>query len=90
MAKVTFELPQESLDQIVNDYGQMFGYHDTIEDAEGNPIPNPQSKLEFASNRIIQDVKQNCAQHQREKGYALVDAAVESRLSAVEVTVTVE
>lgn len=90
MAKVTFEFHDESLNQIVTDYCEMFGYRSEIENEEGEPIPNPQSPIDFATNRIITDAKRNCSEHQRKKGYALVDAEVNSRLSAVVVSVTVE
>jgi len=90
MAKVTFEFPAESLSQVVNDYCEMFGYRETVEDEEGNSIPNPQGKTDFATSRIIQDAKKVSAEHQRKKGYAAVDAAVVAKIGSVAVVVTVE
>jgi len=90
MSKVTFEFPAESLSQIVTDYCEMFGYRATVEDDEGNGIPNPQSPTQFATNKIIEHAKAVSREHQRKKGYAMVDAAVNAKVASVDVTVTVE
>lgn len=90
MAKVTFEMPDESLAEIVSNYSEMFGYRELIPDADGNAVPNPESPVTFTANRIISDAKKNCSEWQRQRGYAQVDAAIADKLAAVNVIVTVE
>jgi hypothetical protein len=39
--------------KMLDDYASYFGYSDTLEDGDGNTIPNPETKKEFA-NRMIE------------------------------------
>lgn len=90
MVKITFEFPDESLNQLVSDFCERYGYQDEIEDADGNPIPNPQSRVNFVASKIISDAKAVSYEHQRQKAYRAINEQLSERLSAVSVTVTVE
>jgi hypothetical protein len=56
MGHINQEVTSLTLQQkqdMLNDYVSYFGYSDTLEDAQGNTIPNPETKKEFA-NRMIE------------------------------------
>lgn len=89
MAKITFEFPDESLDQLVADFCERYCYQEEIEDADGNKIPNPQSRIDFTASKIISDAKAISYEHQRQKAYRAINEQLSERLSAVSVTVTV-
>lgn len=89
MAKVTFEFPDDSLDQLVSDFCERYGYQDEIEAEEGGVIPNPQSRVSFAASRIISDAKAVSYEHQRQKAYRAINDSLSSRIASVAVTVTV-
>ena len=42
---------------MLNDYCSYFNYQTTITDSNGDPIPNPESKTEFANRMIGRDIK---------------------------------
>lgn len=88
MAKVTFEFPDDSLDQLVSDFCERYGYCEEVQ-IDGETVPNPQSRISFAASRIISDAKAVSYEHQRQKAYRAISEALASRLGAVAVTVTV-
>ena len=54
MAQLSFMVPDALLARIVSGLCQRNGYQETITDGEGNPVPNPVTKGQFAK-RIVAD-----------------------------------
>ncbi len=54
MITLTIELPTPEMElQVIQEISEQFGYQATVPDPEGGePIPNPQSRLDFAK-RVV-------------------------------------
>ena len=44
---------------LLNDFCAYYGYEETVLDPDGNPIPNPVSKQEFANMNIADYIRQS-------------------------------
>lgn len=60
MAILNFEVnvPDDRRDEILEGFVKHNGYSDTVPDAEGNPIPNPETREKAASRLVLERVKQ--------------------------------
>jgi hypothetical protein len=58
MADITITIPNDKLDIVVDAFADQYNYQETIGDEDGNQIPNPTSKNQFAKNIIKSFVKQ--------------------------------
>ena len=56
MATITITIPNPVANRVIDSVCERYGYEDTIED-DGNRIPNPISKAQFAKQQLIAWVK---------------------------------
>ena len=65
----TYNIPNEHVAELIEVYGQ--NYQEDIDDGNGNTIPNPQTKAQFASEifdkEIINSVKRRVQDYRRTK-----------------------
>ena len=59
MATISTTIPDEYLPRVIEALAGNYGYETNIKDAEGNTIPNPETKAQFAKRMMAQWVKQN-------------------------------
>jgi hypothetical protein len=54
---LSLEIPDEQVQAIVKDYTDFHGYQEVLVDDEGNETPNPQSRVAFAKQCVIDHIK---------------------------------
>lgn len=52
-------VPDAQATAILDDFVAYHGYQATIKDAEGNDIPNPQTKAQFAKAKVVSFVRES-------------------------------
>lgn len=53
MAQITITIPDEILQRVLDGIAGQHGYQTMIEQPEGEPIPNPETKAQFAKRMMI-------------------------------------
>lgn len=75
-----------SKDAVIDAFCAMGGYQETVLDAEGQPIPNPQTKQQFYTKRISQFIRDTYKSYKvsvaEKTAKATADAAAEAELPA--------
>ena len=57
MANITITIQDNQLQRVLDGIANDNNYQSTIPDAEGNPIPNPETKTQFAKRMVIARIK---------------------------------
>lgn len=57
MANITINIPDNQITRVLDGIAEDNGYQATIIDEEGNSIPNPETKAQFAKRIVIERVK---------------------------------
>ena len=57
MASIEIEIPDDQVEEVLEELGGHFGYSPTILDGQGESIPNPQTKPEFVKSGIVKYLK---------------------------------
>jgi len=57
MASFTLTVPNAVVPDLLQAFADMYGYQDTIADAQGSTIPNPVTKAAFAKEKIREYVR---------------------------------
>lgn len=56
--QVTINIPDDKKDGVIEAFASAYNYRETIgEDVKGEPIPNPQSKGQFAKGQVLKFIK---------------------------------
>lgn len=87
MAQFTITVPADKVATLLDGFKVKFGYEDTIEDSEGNPIPNPESLSDF-SLRKIKELLKSIYRQGLEEGLvetAKQDASSQAEASGIDV-----
>jgi len=56
--QLTIEIPDSVKNRVINSVCECNAYQDTVRDAQGNEVSNPQTKAQFAKQVIINYLKQ--------------------------------
>jgi hypothetical protein len=72
----TYTIPDQHIAELVDVFGQ--NYIDTIIDINGTPIPNPQTKANFASEQFDREVRRAISQKVRDYRQKLAAIAVDT------------
>lgn len=56
---LSITVPDAARDAIIDDFCLHHGYKAQIEDAEGNLIPNPQTKAQFMKSKVIGFIRES-------------------------------
>jgi hypothetical protein len=78
MADITITIADDKLQERIEDFALVHNYQDQIEDDEGNFIPNPQSKAQFAKMCIKNYIKKISEQATITRQKELQKVAVET------------
>lgn len=70
----------ESSERVVAAFCARFGYNDTVDDENGDDIPNPVSREEFAHDRICRWITSQVVKHESQS--AIREAEQSARDSA--------
>lgn len=62
-------LTQTEKDLIINEFAYQHEYELIVEDAEGNPIPNPQTQVEYFNEVVTKFVRESVHAYRRQKKY---------------------
>jgi len=55
--QITITIPDEIAPRVIDGVAGQHGYQETVLDEEGNEIPNPETKAQFAKRVILEGVK---------------------------------
>lgn len=65
MAILKYFVENSELDTLAEAFALRYGYVDTIQDGNGQPIPNPATKMEFANKAIAAMIDEVVKDYQR-------------------------
>lgn len=74
---ITITIPDEVMQRVLDAFAGSYGYQATIDDGQGNQIPNPQSEAAFSKAQIRAYIKDVV------RGYEARDAAETARVAAI-------
>lgn len=57
MANITIQIPDALLPRVINGLSTFYGYQAEVINTEGQTIPNPQTKAQFAKKQLIEHIK---------------------------------
>jgi hypothetical protein len=57
VAQIKINIPDDKLAGVVAAFAMMYSYRNIIEGPDGEPIPNPESKISFAKRQVAQFIK---------------------------------
>ena len=75
-ASFTITIPDNKVAEVIEAFAIMFGYPEIVEDVNGDDIPNPQSKAEFAKEKIREMIKETYLRYKARQAEYIVDNAV--------------
>lgn len=76
MATIQVTTPNDQLARAVTALTNLYGYKETITDAEGNEVPNPQTKNDFARQQVARFIKEAVKQYEAEEARRLAEQNV--------------
>ena len=82
MAQITINIPNAVLQRTLDAVCYKNGYQDEILDENENPMPNPQSKAEFAKAWVVSVVKHQVKIYESEQAAKTARQAQEDAVAA--------
>jgi hypothetical protein len=73
MATITITIADADLSRVVDDICGLFGYQAFIPQFIGPPLPNPETKNQFAKRMVVQDVKSWCKTWEQQQAKAAAE-----------------
>lgn len=58
MAQFTITVPDDKVQDLLNAFATQYNYQTTVDDLSGGTVPNPESKAQFAKNKILKYIKE--------------------------------
>lgn len=78
---LSISIPDAVAPRVIDGFTGQHGYQETVTDAEGNEVPNPQTKAQFAKQTIGEFVKNSVMAYEANQA---VDTARTSAIDSVE------
>ena len=75
--EITITIDDQVATRVVDAFTVSYGYQDTIDDGEGNQIPNPQTRNAFTKAQVMKYIKEVV------KGHEAKAAAEAARVAAL-------
>ena len=85
MAKITLEIPDDKLQEVVDSLCATYGYQAKILDKDGKEIINPETPAQFAKRQVVQFVKEVVKSSRINKAAAI---ARETEINKPEISIT--
>ena len=86
MVKITFDIPADKKDRIIDGYCGHYGYQETVTDEEGKEIPNPQTKTQFVKKRMIQSLKDPVITYENKQVREAQTADIKTEVDNIDIT----
>lgn len=73
--KITLDIPDTFADRVIAAISDTYGYQETIRDEEGNEMPNPQTRAQFARSQVLRFLKETTVAYEANREASLAREA---------------
>lgn len=84
--QLTITVPDAAKDAIIDDFCFHHGYKVQLEDAEGNLIPNPQTKPQFMKAKVIAFIRESVRAARANRDSEVARLAASAAVDSISIT----
>ena len=81
MAQITISINDNDVSRVLDAFETKFGYQSQVPDGDGNPIPNPESRVQFAKRMLAVEIKRIVKREEARAAADIAAAATEPDVS---------